>query len=49
MRMLGIPGLFFLARPDSAPIWGGKKVEFRYWTKRNPEMFANIAKIANLK
>ena len=21
------------ARPGSAPIWGGKKVEFRDWTK----------------
>ena len=25
------PGLFF-ARPGSAPIWGGKKGEFRDWT-----------------
>ena len=22
------------ARPGSAPIWGGKKVEFRDWTRR---------------
>ena len=25
------------ARPGSAPIWGGKKVEFRDWTKPRPE------------
>ena len=23
------------ARPGSAPIWGGKKVEFRDWTKKD--------------
>ena len=25
------------ARPGSAPIWGGKKVEFRDWTKSDSE------------
>ena len=32
MRMQVILDSFF-ARPGSAPIWGGKKVEFRDWTR----------------
>ena len=32
MRMQVILDSSF-ARPGSAPIWGGKKVEFRDWTK----------------
>ena len=27
-----------VARPGSAPIWGGKKGEFRDWTMKNPEL-----------
>ena len=29
-----------LARPGSAPKWGGKKGEFRDWTKRNMTPFS---------
>ena len=32
MRMQVIVDFLF-ARPDSAPIWGGKKEEFRDWTR----------------
>ena len=35
MRMQVILDSSF-ARPGSAPIWGGKKVEFRDWTKAPP-------------
>ena len=28
---LGLPWTFFSRRPGSAPIWGGKKGEFRDW------------------
>ena len=34
MRMQVILDSSF-ARPGSAPIWGGKKVEFRDWTMRS--------------
>ena len=42
------PGLFFRS-PGSAPIWGGKKIEFRDWTKLhfvrkcNPPYFSRAA------
>ena len=36
MRMQVILDSSF-ARPGSAPIWGGKKGEFRDWTKRHHE------------
>ena len=36
MRMQVILDSSF-ARPGSAPIWGGKKGEFRDWTTWNPE------------
>ena len=36
MRMQVILDSSF-ARPGSAPIWGGKKVEFRDWTRQNAD------------
>ena len=41
MRMQVILDSSFV-RPDSAPIWGGKKGEFRDWTIFSLENFKNI-------
>ena len=39
MRMQVILDSSF-ARPGSAPIWGGKKGEFRDWTTKDPDLLA---------
>ena len=44
MRMQVILDSSF-ARPGSAPIWGGKKGEFRDWTKSNHEVRMSTARV----
>ena len=41
MRMQVILDTSF-ARPGSAPIWGGKKGEFRDWTNRADDLCINL-------
>ena len=44
MRMQVILDSSF-ARPGSAPIWGGKKVEFRDWTRLEVDLGSRLARV----